>query len=274
MNKYFKLVLYTCFSILVVISLIPFLMMLVNATRSNLEITKGLALIPGRSLLENWREAVAVVPLPRGLLNSAFIAILSTLLGVYFSSMVAYGFNVYEFRGKKVLFTAVLVTMMVPSQLSFIGFYQLMRTYSMLDSYIPLIIPSIANASTVFFLKQYGQQVISQEIIESGRMDAAGEFQIFNRIVLPMFYPAMATMAIFSFVGSWNSYLQPLLLLSDKKKFTIPLMIRVIESSNLYKPAYGATYLAIALSVIPILIIFVVLSKKIVGGLTAGAVKG
>lgn len=273
-DKKIMAIIYIVFTICALLSIIPFYMMIINSTRSDFEITKGMALIPDVLLKENFIKAESIMPIVRGFFNSIYIAIMSTTLSVYFSTLVAYGFHSYRFKGKNILFVILMISMMLPAQLTIIGYYQMIRSYGLLNSYIPLILPGIASASTVFFLRQYASQALNREIIESARVDGAGEFYTFNRIAIPILSPAMSTMAIFAFVASWNNYLQPLMILSDRNKFTLPLMIRLIESANQRKPALGATYVAISISVVPILIVFVILSRKIIDGLSSGSVKG
>lgn len=269
---------YITFVFLTVITLIPFILMIANAGRTNAEILQGISLFPSGHFMENIRAANSLAPLFRGLWNSFFVAAAATALSVYFSTMVSYGFSVYNFNFKKVLFYFVLGTIMIPGQLSFIGFYNMVKTMGLLNSYIPLIIPGIAAPGTVFFLKQYCDQTISYEMIESARIDGAGEFGIFHKIILPTLTPAMSTMAIFTFIGSWNNYLTPLLILNDTKKYTLPIMIRYINgvanlNSSSQRFGMGAIYAAAFVSVIPILIIFVTFSKQIISGLNAGSVK-
>lgn len=274
-----KVAMYITFSILALITLLPFYLMLVNATRSSEQIASGFSLIPGTSFIDNWNDTLKLAPIVQGFLNSLFIAVVTTGLSMYFSTMVAYGFSAYNFKFKKIMFAILLASMMIPGQLSFIGFYKLIKDFGLINSYIPLIVPAIAAAGTVFFLKQYADQVINKEVLESARMDGAGEVKIFHRIMLPIFSPAIATMTIFTFIAEWNSFLYPLLVLNDESKYTLPLMVRYIngiQSAHIAGAMNvdGAIYMAIFITTIPILIIFILLSKRIVNGLTTGAVKG
>lgn len=266
--------LYSFLSLLALISFVPFLIMLINATRSDAEIFSSVSLLPGSSLLENIRTASERVNLGRGFLNSVLVSSSATIFSVYFSAVVAYGFTAYKFKGRRFLFSIVLVSMTFPMQLTFIGYFEMVRAYNLLDSYLPLILPAIANAGSVFFLRQYALQLFNISITESARIDGAGEFLIFNRIVLPTLVPAMATIGIFTFIYQWNVFLQPFLILKSRELFTLPLMIRTIQFSVQYSPQYGATYFAIALSVLPMLIVFFTFSKRIISGLSSGSVKG
>jgi multiple sugar transport system permease protein len=263
---------YILLTILAIIKAIPFYIMIVNATRADADIMRGFSLLPGANLIPNFEELQSRTDIVQAFLNSLFISTLATLLSSYFSALTAYGFVAYDFKFKNTLFSIVLVIMMIPPQLSIIGFYDFMKTIGLLDSYIPLILPSIANASAVFFIRQYAISAIPLSIVESARIDGAGEFRIFNNIGLPILAPAIFTMAINGFIANWNNYLTPLILLFDTDKFTLPLTIRRLQTDVL-DPSPGALYLAIAISIIPVMIIFFIFSRRIIGGGTAGSVK-
>jgi multiple sugar transport system permease protein len=262
---------------LALLALTPIYLMLVNATRSTAEINRGISFVPGKSLAFNWKFLLAHDMKPmmdplRGLFNSAFIAISTTVLSVYFSCMTAYGLHVYRFFGRKALWTIILIVMMLPGTLAFIGFYQFMVTLKLLDNYIPLIIPSIAAAGTVLFIRQYMSTVLSVELIDAARIDGAGEFRIFNSIILPTIVPVMATQAIFTFVASWNNYFTPMILLSTMGKYTIPILVRLL-TTNFYRVEMGGVYLGLAITVAPIIIFYAFMSRYIISGLTLGGVK-
>ncbi|MGX7417364.1 carbohydrate ABC transporter permease [Carnobacterium gallinarum] len=267
-----KIGLYAFLMILALITFFPFYIMIVNATRSTGDIMSGFSLIPSTFLAENFKDMQARVDAVAAFKNSLIIATLSTALTCYFSSLTAYAFVAYDFKYKNALFGAVLVIMMIPSQLSIIGFYKFVKNMNLLNSYVPLIVPAIASAATVFFIKQYTESALSRSIIESARIDGASEFGIFNRIALPIMSPAIFTMGITSFVGSWNNYLTPLILLSDPKKYTLPLIIRIINS-DVQDPSVGAMYLSIAISIVPIMVVFFMFSRYIIDGVGSGGEK-
>jgi multiple sugar transport system permease protein len=272
-----RFVIYIIMIFLTLLVLVPLYLMLVNATRSTAQINQGISFMPGKSLAFNWKFLAAHDIKPklnpvRGLLNSAIIACSATVLSVYFSCMTAYGLHVYRFFGRKMLWTVILIVMMLPSTLSFIGFYQFMVTLRLLDNYIPLIIPSIAAAGVVLFIRQYMSAVLSTELIDAARIDGAGEFRIFNSIILPTIVPVMATQAIFTFVGSWNNYFAPMILLSTLDKYTIPILVRLL-TSNLYRVEMGGVYLGLAITITPIIIFYAFMSRYIISGLTLGGVK-
>lgn len=267
-----KLFVYTFLVFLTIICFIPFYLMIINSTRTNLEITNGLAVLPGTSLVENYHILMEKIDIWRGFKNSIIITVPSTILSAYFGALTAYGFAMYDFKFKKILFAFILGTMMIPQQLGLIGYFELNSKLNLLDTYVPLIIPAITNTMTIFFIKQYTEQTLPKSLIEAARIDGAGEFHIFNKISLPIMLPAISTMSIFNFVASWNNYISPLVLLFSREKYPLPVLISIIRGTS-YRTNYGAMYLAIAISVIPILIAFAVLSQYIINGLTMGAVK-
>lgn len=265
--------LYAALILLSVICLLPFLLMLVNATRTGQEIMMSFTLIPGDAVRENWAVVQKNMNIIRGMLNSLFVASVVTVLSGYFSSITAYAFAVYKFKGKNVLFSAILVTMMVPTQLGLLGFYDLVNQMGLIDSYIPLTVTAIASPATVFFLRQYVLSILPPAILEAPRMEGAGELYIFHKIGMPIMMPGIATMSIGTFIGSWNNYLIPLVILSSQKKFTLPVLIGGLRSVKDVFINQGATYLALAISVVPILIAFAFLSRYIISSITAGGVK-
>lgn len=258
---------------LAITCLVPFLLMMVNATRSGREIMTSFTLIPGDSLKENWDAVWGYFNLFKGLWNSLKVALPATILTSYFSALTAYALAVYKFKGKNVIFYVIVVFMMIPGQLSLIGFYNLVSSLKLINSYIPLIVPAIAAPGTVFFLKQYTESVLPMSLLEAARIDGAKEISMFHKIVLPIMSPGIATIAIGAFIGNWNSYLVPLILLNSPEKFTLPVMVSSLSASNDISSNQGAIYLTIAVSVLPIMIAFCFCSKYIIGSISAGSVK-
>lgn len=257
--------------VLLLLSVIPFYLVTINGTHSSFDIVTKLNLLPGNAFLDNYRTMQSHVNIWRGFANSLVIAVPYTVLTGYFGAFTAYGFAKYEFRGKKVLYAVVLASMMIPSQVTIIGFYQLNLKLKMLNSYWPFILRGFCNATTVFFLRGIISQSIPDSMIEAARMEGCSEVRIFNRLILPCIKPGVMTMCIFNFVSCWNSYIEPLIIMTDNDMYTLPVMISMIK--GLYLSNYGAMYLAIAISVIPIIIVFCFLSKYIINGLTVGSDK-
>lgn len=205
--------------------------------------------------------------------NSLMVAIPATILTAYFSAITAYALAIYKFKGRNILFYVIVIFMMIPGQLSLIGFYNLCSKLGMVNSYLPLILPAIASPGTVFFLRQYILSILSPSLLEAARIDGASEIRIFHKIVFPIMMPGIATMSIGAFIGNWNSYLVPLILLITPEKFTLPVMIASLESSQDIATNQGAIYMAVAISIVPIIIAFCFFSKYIISSITAGGVK-
>ena len=272
-DKIKKGILYVLLILLGAACLFPFLLMIVNATRSGVEITRSFTLIPSNHITENWEVVFSYFNLFKGMWNSLLVAVPATLFTAYFSALTAYGLAMYQFKGNKLIFTTILVFMMIPGQLGLIGFYNLCTKLHLVNSYIPLVIPAIAAPGTVFFLRQYVLSVLPPSLIEAARIDGAGELYSFHRIVLPVMSPGIATMSIMAFIGNWNSYLTPMIILNKNDKFTLPVMMATLRASTDIQSNQGAIYLAVAISVIPILIVFCFCSKYIISSISAGSVK-
>ena len=272
-DKIKKGILYVLLILLGAACLLPLLLMIVNATRSGVEITRSFTLIPSNHIKENWEVVFSYFNLFKGMWNSLLVAVPATLFTAYFSALTAYGLAMYQFKGNKLIFTTILVFMMIPGQLGLIGFYNLCTKLHLVNSYIPLVIPAIAAPGTVFFLRQYVLSVLPPSLIEAARIDGAGELYSFHRIVLPVMSPGIATMSIMAFIGNWNSYLTPMIILNKNDKFTLPVMMATLRASTDIQSNQGAIYLAVAISVIPILIVFCFCSKYIISSISAGSVK-
>ena len=266
---------------LVLLSIAPIYVLLINATRSTEEINTGLSIIPSKYTLNNWRVLTNRSGEARweyglriwiGFLNSGIIAISTTVLSVYFSAMTAYGLHVYKFRGRIVIWAIILIIMMLPGSLTVIGFYQFINRIRLTDSFLPLIIPSIASAATVLFIRQYMMSVLSLELIDAARIDGAGEYRIFNTIIIPIVIPALAAQSIFTFVGSWNSFFMPFIILSTESKYTLPMFVNLLRT-DLYRTEFGGVYLGMAISIIPIIIFYSFMSRFIISGITMGGIK-
>ena len=272
-TKIKRAILYILLIGLALMCLLPFWLMMVNSTRSGVEITHSFSFLPGHSLQDNWTVLFDYVNLFLGLFNSVKVALPATLLTAYFSAITAFGMAMYEWKGNNILFRVIVVFMMIPAQLSLIGFYNLCQKLHLIDSYIPLIIPAMASPGIVFFLRQYVKATLSKSLMEAARIDGASEIHIFHRIVLPIMAPGIATMSIGAFIGNWNSYLLPLILLNTPRKMTLPVMISTLNAATDLQKNQGAIYLGVAISVVPIIIVFCFCSKYIISSISAGSVK-
>lgn len=273
-----RIVAYLVLAILIVVSLFPFYLLIINATRERTQ--TGIRWVPNTYLMDNFKKlfsgktAVAFGNVFHSLLNSLFISALASLLSVYFSAITAYATHVYQFRLRKFANGFILLIMMVPTQASAIGFYRLMNDWGFSDSYIPLIVPAIAAPATYYFMKQYMASSLPLEIVEAARIDGCGEFRTFNSIVFPILKPAFAVQIIFTFVTNWNNFFMPRLIINDKDKYTIPLVLSAMRMAGPEEYDLGIFYLYMVIAILPVVIVYLCLSKFIIRGIALGSVKG
>lgn len=264
-------------TVLILVSLLClfwFYMLFINCTRSNSQITTGFTWIPGTYFLKNWTSMMnAVVNVFVGLKNSAIIAVCVAVLTVYFSTLTAFAIHAYNFPFKNAVYMFILMIMMIPTQVTSLGFVKLCREIGWENSYVPLILPSIAAPVTFFYLKQYMDSNLSLSLIEASRIDGSSEFRTFNRIALPLMKPALSVQAIFAFVGCWNNYYLPALLINKKELKTLPLMLATLRASDWQKFDMGQVYMCILFSILPVVVVYLLLSKFIVAGVALGGVK-
>ncbi len=268
------------FIILTIICLLPIYILIVNATRESSAIANGVTFFPGGNLGKNIDKLFkdvnynTVYNVLIGYKNSFIITGFSTIFTVFFSAMTAYGIHVYDFKLKEISYTVILLVMMVPVQVTSAGFVAFMLKLNLTDTYFPLIIPSIAAPAVVYFMRSYMKSSFPLDIVEAARIDGCNEFRTFVSIAIPMMKPAIAVQAIFAFIASWNNFYTPnMILISSRfKQKTLPMMISAVQASDKFTD-YGAIYLAIALSILPIVIIYVLLSRFIIAGVALGGVK-
>lgn len=266
---------YVVLILTVFLCLFWFFVLFINATRSNGELTKGFTPVPGKYLFINWKNLVnGTLPIWSGLRNSVVVAAASALLSVYFSTMTAYAFHAYQFRMKKFLFTFILMIMMIPTQVTALGFIRLVSGLKLEDSFIPLIVPTIAAPITFYYIKQYMESNLPLSLVEAARIDGSGEFHTFNTIVLPLMKPAISVQMIFTFVTSWNNYFTPALILHEDNKKTLPILIAQLRSADFLKFDMGQVYVMIVFCILPVIVVYLFLSRYIVSGVAAGGVKG
>lgn len=268
------------FIFLTVVCLLPIYILLINSTHSHAEIATGLKMLPGSHFMKNFREVNSNADFKlaynafHGYKNSLFITICSTALTVFFSALTAYGMHVYDFKLKDISYTVVLLVMMIPMQVTSAGFVSFMADLHLTNTYWPLILPAVAAPAVVYFMRSYMQSSFSLAIVEAARIDGCSEFRTFVSIAIPMMKPAIAVQAIFAFIASWNNFYTPnMILISVKlKQKTLPMMVSALQASDKLTDL-GAIYFAIALSIIPIIIAYVFLSKFIIAGVALGGVK-
>ncbi|MBQ3855173.1 MAG: carbohydrate ABC transporter permease [Ruminococcus sp.] len=271
-----RIISYTVLTIFAFLALFPFFLLIIQMTRSSVEINQGFKPIPGGSFWENFKTVMNNNNwrMLKALRNSLIVSGLTAFLSTYFSALTAYAIHVYDFKLRKFLFTFILMIMMVPAQVSALGFVRLVTDMGLTNSYIPLVIPSIAAPATFFFMKQYMESSLPLDIVEAARIDGSGEFRTFNSLILPILKPAIAVQAIFTFVSSWNNFFIPALILDDPDKKTLPIVIQIIRSQDLASLDLGAVYVAIGISIVPVAVVYLILSKFIIRGIALGAVKG
>lgn len=252
-----------------------FYVLIINATRSHADLQKGFSALPGKYFFTNLKNVAndGSFPMFRGILNSLIVSGCSAALCTYFSALTAYGLYTYDFKGKKVAFTFIMAILVMPTQVTAMGFLKLVTNMGMYDSLLPLIIPSIASPAVFYFMYSYLQSSLPISLVEAARIDGSGEFKTFNHIVLPIMKPAIAVQAIFTFVGSWNNYFVPALIIQSKNKMTVPILIATLRGADYMNFDMGKIYMMITVAIVPIIIIYLLLSKYIIAGVTLGGVK-
>ena len=252
-----------------------FYILLVNATRSHADLQKGFSWLPGNYFFENLKNVAndGSFPMFKGIINSLIVSSCSAALCTYFSALTAYGLYAYQFKLKKVAFTFIMAILVMPTQVTAMGFLRLMTNIGLYDSLLPLIIPSIASPAVFYFMYSYLESSLPLSLVEAARIDGSGEFMTFNRIVLPIMKPAVAVQAIFTFVGSWNNYFVPALIIQSKDKMTVPILIATLRGADYMNFDMGKIYMMITVAIVPIIIVYLLLSKYIIAGITLGGVK-
>ena len=275
-NKIYRncICIFLCF-----LSLFPFYLLFINSTLKSSDIQGTIRLIPGLNFFKNLKGLLegeaktSNVNVLQAMKNSLMVTVPATFLQVYFAALTAYGVHTYDFKFKKTAWAFIYAIMMVPTQISIVGFIKVAKMTNTYRTYIPLIIPAMAAPTTVYFMKQYMEASLSYEIIEAARIDGTTEFGTFNRIVIPLIKPAMATQAIFAFVGSWNNLFTPTMIIgNERKKMTMPMYVEALKANDKTQDM-GQIYCGLFITVLPILVMYAFLSRYIVAGVALGGVK-
>jgi multiple sugar transport system permease protein len=254
------------------IMLTPFYFMFVFATHSRTEIFNlPPPLFFGDSFLINLQILTEKIPFWRSLGWSLYVALASTGLTLLFCSMGGYAFAMFEFRGKQPLFLLVMGTMLLPSFLGMIPTFMIMDAFGWIDQPRALYIPGAASAFGIFMMRQFIGSSIPKDLIEAARMDGCGELGIYWRIVLPLLAPAMGTLGLITFIASWNNFIGPLIVMRSPEMYTLPLALRSMQSP--VNTEWGAVMAGSAIATLPLLVLFAISSRRLIDGLTAGAVK-
>lgn len=264
------------FVILSFMCLFFFYILFVNSTRSHADLQKGFSALPGSHFFTNLRNVTndGNFPMAKGILNSLIVSGCSAAICTYFSALTAYGLHAYDFKLKKFAFTFIMAILVMPTQVTAMGFLRLITNMGMYDSLLPLIIPSIASPAVFYFMYSYLQSSLPLSLVEAARIDGSREFRTFNQIIIPIMKPAIAVQAIFTFVGSWNNYFVPALIIQSKDKMTVPILIALLRGADYLNRDMGKIYMMIMVAIVPIILVYLILSKYIIAGVTLGGVKG
>lgn len=254
------------------VMLAPFYVMFVFATHSRAEI---FALPPplwfGTELLANLSILTERLPFWRNLGWSLYVALMSTALTLLFCSMAGYAFACFEFRFKKALFALVMATLLLPSFMNMIPTFLIMDALGWIDTHRALYVPGAASAFGIFLMRQFALSAVPPSLLEAARMDGCGEWGIYWRIVLPLMRPALGTLGLITFIASWNNFIGPLVVMRSPDNYTLPLALRSLQSTM--NTEWGALMAGSAIATLPLLVLFVLSSRQLIAGLTAGAVK-
>lgn len=257
----------------VLVTVFPFVWVALMGTHSRSEIySSPPPFWIGDDLPTNYAKLLEVMPFWQVLLNSLWVSVAGTAGAVLFCSMCAFGFFAYDFRGKNVIFGIMIASMMVPPVLTLIPFFLTVKFLGLLDTHLAIWLPGVANAFGIFLIRQYMVTSISRDLLDAAKVDGASDFRIYWSVVLPLIKPALATLGIVMFIGLWNNFLTPLIVLSSPDKYVLTLALRSVQS--VANSPWGAIMLGTFLSMVPLLLAFLFFSRQMMAGLTAGAVKG
>ena len=270
-----RILAYIVLGILSFMCLFFFYILIINATRSHADLQKGFAALPGKFFLENLKSVAndGTFPMFKGIVNSLIVSGSSAAICTYFSVLTAYGLYTYDFKLRNAAFTFIMAILVMPTQVTAMGFLRLITKLGMYDTLWPLIIPSIASPAVFYFMYSYLQSSLPLSLVEAARIDGSGEIRTFNSIVIPIMKPAIAVQTIFSFVGSWNNYFVPALIIQSKNKSTVPILIATLRGADYMNFDMGKIYMMILVAIVPIIIVYLLLSKYIIAGVTLGGVK-
>ncbi|WP_318764775.1 carbohydrate ABC transporter permease [Lactiplantibacillus carotarum] len=253
------------------ISIFPFIWMLIECTNSSADILAGKMSI-GSHFMTNWHNAFTQTNLIGDFWNSLKIAFMVTVLSIIVAALAAYGFQIYRSRGKNWVYSIFIASMMIPFSVLMIPLYRMVSKLGLINTSWAVILPSIMSVFLVFFFHQ-SLESFPLDTIESARIDGANELRIFWSIVLPQLRSTFAAAAIYSFMGAWNNYMWPLIVLQSDDQKTLPLLISGLSANTNFSIDYGVIMILIIISTIPIFLIFLFLQKYFVQGMT-GASKG
>jgi len=266
------LVLYIVLIVAAILSLIPFYWMLISSFKPlNDILTIPVWLVPLRPTTDNYNLLLTQTKFLQSVVNTLIVATANVLIQVFLCSLAGFAFAKYQFRGKSLLFTLVMGSVMIPASIQLVPNYILMARIGWLDSLLPLIVPTAANAFGIFWMRQYMYSV-PNELLDAARLDGASEFGLYWRIVLPVVRPALGALALFVFTTSWNEFLLPKVYLRSADRYTVQLMIDSIFRTR-FQQNFHLLMAASVLAIIPMLILFFSIQRQFIAGLTLGSVK-
>lgn len=269
-----KAIAYTVIFFGAVIMLAPFYFMFVFSSHTN----SGILSVPppvffGDAVIDNFNTLIEFLPyFWRNIGLSLFVAVTVTVLNLLFCSLAGYAFAMFDFKFKNFLFVGIMATMLLPPFLGMIPTAMIMSYIGWMNDPKALIIPAACGAMGIFMMRQFIASAIPKELVEAARMDGCREFKIFYRVIVPLIAPAFGTLGLITFIGTWNNFMGPLVVMNDMKMFTIPLALRALQGTG--QIPWGAVAIGAAIAVLPLLFLFVLASRRLIDGLTAGAVKG
>lgn len=267
-----QILLYLVLIIGLVITILPFYWMIIGATNRTGDVFRiPPTFVPGSYLLENLKHLNESILIWRSLFNSLFIAITYTLIGLLLCSAAGYAFAKFQFKGKNIFFTVLILSMMIPYQATIIPLFQMFAKLDLMNTYLAVILPQLVYVFPIFLMTQ-NMKAVPASLLEAARIDSAGEFYIFFRIVLPAMRPALAAVAIFLFNHQWNNFMWPLVIMNTKEMYTLPVALSTLAGQNSID--YGQAMLGTSISVLPVIVIFLFMQKHFVSGILGGAVKG
>jgi ABC-type glycerol-3-phosphate transport system permease component len=268
-----RLLAYVSLTLICLFMIFPFAWMLVSSFKPFEEIFAGNTFLPQNPTLRNYTSLFEQANAWRKIWNSFFIATTSTVLSVFLCALGGYAFAKFRFPGRGFLFSFMLASMAIPFAVIMVPLFIMMRNYfHWIDTPLPLIIPGAANAFGIFFMRQY-MSTLPDELLDAARVDGASEFGIFWRIVLPISIPALVSLSIIFFMASWNNFLWPIAVLRSPDQQTVPLMLNSLQGPP-GRTAFDVLMAGSVVSLIPMLVVFLVLQRYLIGGITAGSVKG
>ena len=266
-------VMYLLLIAMALLTLFPFYWMFVLATHFQTDIFSAPPPIWfGEALQRNYEALLARLPFLRNIWNSFYISGLATLFTMFFASLAGFAFAMYQFRFKNVLFGMVVASLMIPPVLGIIPYYLIIQWLGWIDTPRAIWFPAMASAFGIFLMRQYIASSMPRDLMDAGRIDGASEFRIYWSIAIPIIRPGLATLGLVTFIGQWNNFLTPLVVLNSRENFTVPVALRTMQ--GLIQTDWGAVLVGTALAVLPLLLIFAMASRQVIEGLVAGSVKG